>query len=61
MEKSSNAFDRLVLPDGHKDMIKSLIAQHYRDKESKGAQSEQFDIVRGKGKAQNQNSPCSPC
>ncbi|RSL86169.1 hypothetical protein CEP51_002958 [Fusarium floridanum] len=44
------AFDRLVLPEGHKPMILSLIAQHFRDKESKGAQTEQVDIVRGKGK-----------
>lgn len=44
------AFDRLVLPEGHKPMIVSLIAQHFRDKESKGAQTEQIDIVRGKGR-----------
>ncbi|RSL55915.1 hypothetical protein CEP54_009121 [Fusarium duplospermum] len=46
----ATAFDRLVLPKGHKSMILSLIAQHFRDKESKGAQVEQVDIVRGKGK-----------
>lgn len=43
------AFDRLVLPQGHRPMIQSLIAQHFRDKELKGAQSEKVDIVRGKG------------
>lgn len=46
--KSLNAFDRLVLPDGHRRTIKSLIAQHFYDKGSKSA-SEQVDIVRGKG------------
>lgn len=43
------AFDHLVLETGHKDMIVSLITQHFRDKEAKGAQMEQVDIVRGKG------------
>lgn len=43
------AFDSLVLPDGHKKMVLSLIAQHFRDKESPTGQSEQ-DIVRGKGR-----------
>ena len=43
------AFDRLVLEEGHKPMILSLIAQHFRDKESNMWQSEQIDIVRGKG------------
>ncbi|KAK4185103.1 hypothetical protein QBC35DRAFT_454583 [Podospora australis] len=44
------AFNQLVLPDGHKQMVLSLIAQHFRDKESTASSSEQFDIVRGKGK-----------
>jgi hypothetical protein len=44
------AFDRLVLEEGHKPMIISLIAQHFRDKESKTSHQEQFDIVKGKGK-----------
>ncbi|KAH7126044.1 hypothetical protein EDB81DRAFT_203169 [Dactylonectria macrodidyma] len=44
------AFDRLVLEQGHKPMIVSLIAQHFRDKESKGGLTEQVDIVKGKGK-----------
>lgn len=41
------AFDHLVLPPGHKDMVLSLIAQHFRDKESK--ENQQVDIVSGKG------------
>ncbi|TEA16810.1 ATPase family AAA domain-containing protein 3B [Colletotrichum sidae] len=44
------AFDRLVLDEGHKSMIKSLIAQHFRDKQTKGGPHDQFDVVRGKGK-----------
>lgn len=48
-EGKDTAFDRLVLEKGHKDMIVSLITQHFRDKEIKGAQMEQVDIVRGKG------------
>ena len=47
--QSGQAFHQLVLPKGHKDMILSLIAQHYRDKESAEGDSEQVDIIRGKG------------
>ncbi|KAK0659196.1 hypothetical protein QBC41DRAFT_331599 [Cercophora samala] len=43
------AFDQLVLPDGYKDMVLSLIAQHYRDKASQKGQKSPVDIVRGKG------------
>ncbi|KAF5000735.1 hypothetical protein FDECE_11147 [Fusarium decemcellulare] len=52
-EKPETAFDQLVLPEGHKDMVLSLIAQHFRDKESASKESretQQVDIVRGKGK-----------
>lgn len=45
-----SAFDQLVLPPGHKKMVLSLIAQHYRDKESGNTDTEQVDIVRGKGR-----------
>jgi len=44
------AFDRLVLEEGHRPMIVSLISQHFRDKKSATGQKEQFDIVKGKGK-----------
>ncbi|KAK5989730.1 hypothetical protein PT974_07989 [Cladobotryum mycophilum] len=50
IKKRDTAFDRLVLPKGHKEMVLSLIAQHFRDKESSTAQTEQVDLVRGKGK-----------
>jgi len=49
VRKKETAFDQLVLPPGHKKMVLSLIAQHYRDKESGTADTEQVDIVRGKG------------
>ncbi|KAI0388532.1 P-loop containing nucleoside triphosphate hydrolase protein [Xylariaceae sp. FL0594] len=41
-------FDQLVLPPGHKDIILSLVIQHFRHKQSSGAG--QVDIIRGKGK-----------
>lgn len=45
----ADGFDQLVLPSGHKDMVKSLIRQHLRDKNSGPADNDQMDIVRGKG------------
>ncbi|KAI0401474.1 hypothetical protein F4802DRAFT_580379 [Xylaria palmicola] len=42
------AFDQLVLPPGHKNMIMSLITQHFREKEA--LYDERTDIIRGKGK-----------
>ncbi|KAK4448913.1 hypothetical protein QBC34DRAFT_300198 [Podospora aff. communis PSN243] len=48
-ETDQTSFDRLVLPDGHKDMILSLVTQHFRDKESAKNETD-LDIVRGKGK-----------
>ncbi|EXJ72274.1 uncharacterized protein A1O5_04778 [Cladophialophora psammophila CBS 110553] len=49
-ESDKTAFGRLVLPRGHKKMVLSLIAQHFRNKESQQDKDEQADIVRGKGK-----------
>jgi hypothetical protein len=46
--KKKTAFDRLVLEEGHKPMILSLIAKHFRDKKAKAGQSDQFDIVKAK-------------
>ncbi|KGO50161.1 hypothetical protein PEX2_056390 [Penicillium expansum] len=48
--KRETPFDKLVLPPGHKQMVQSLIAQHFRDKESGGSRNEQVDFARGKGK-----------
>jgi hypothetical protein len=44
------AFEQLVLPDGHKNIVLSLISQHYRNRESGRRSIDQSDIVRGKGK-----------
>ncbi|KAL8369921.1 hypothetical protein RB595_000330 [Gaeumannomyces hyphopodioides] len=45
-EYNKTAFEQLVLPPGHKEMVTSLVTQHFRDKASGG----NADIVRGKGK-----------
>jgi hypothetical protein len=50
--KGENAFNNLVFPnDGldRKKIVRSLVAQHFRDKESVTSLEEQLDIVRGKG------------
>ncbi|KAF3765641.1 P-loop containing nucleoside triphosphate hydrolase protein [Cryphonectria parasitica EP155] len=51
-----NAFDSLILPDGHKDMVQSLVTQHFRDKRvrEKHADNKTYtdmrtDLIRGKG------------
>ncbi|KAH4264752.1 hypothetical protein HBI04_080020 [Parastagonospora nodorum] len=43
-----SAFDQLALPDGHRDMVNSLVTQHFRDRKSNS--NEQTDLVKGKGK-----------
>jgi hypothetical protein len=59
-KKQETAFDQLVLPDGHKEMVLALIAQHFRDKESATADKEQVDIVRGKGKKHRHGFESNP-
>lgn len=50
MKYGPTAFDRLVLEEGQKSMVQALVAQHFRDKESKtGQTAAQVDIVKGKG------------
>jgi hypothetical protein len=49
--KKKTAFDQLVLPTGHKDIVHCLVAQHFRDKEARVSDNEEVDIVRGKGKS----------
>ncbi|KAI8317199.1 ATPase family AAA domain-containing protein 3B [Colletotrichum sp. SAR11_240] len=48
-DNRKTAFDRLVLEEGHKSMIESLISQHFRDKDSKKDPHDQIDVVKGKG------------
>lgn len=55
--KDSEGFDLLVLPDGHKEMVRSLVKQHFREKDSKSKDEEQVDLVRGKGKSRFQDAP----
>lgn len=43
-------FDQLVLPEGHGDMVKSMIRQHFREKKLSAGKVASPDIVRGKGK-----------
>ncbi|KAE8356022.1 hypothetical protein BDV28DRAFT_127797 [Aspergillus coremiiformis] len=47
---SVTPFERLVLEKQHKEMIMSLVSQHFRDEASTANQKAQPDIVRGKGK-----------
>ncbi|TLD20303.1 hypothetical protein PspLS_08720 [Pyricularia sp. CBS 133598] len=49
-EEDHSAFGQLVLPEGHKDMVLSLVSQHFRNKHRAQGKDEQTDIVRGKGK-----------
>ncbi|KAI0468396.1 hypothetical protein F4859DRAFT_506015 [Xylaria cf. heliscus] len=44
------AFNRLELPDGHREMVRSLVTQHFRDKQTAFARDDQTDLVKGKGK-----------
>jgi hypothetical protein len=46
-DDDDSAFGQLVLPPGHKKMVKSLVAQHFRDKESQ--EERKADIISGKG------------
>ncbi|KAI0149437.1 hypothetical protein BJ166DRAFT_63490 [Pestalotiopsis sp. NC0098] len=43
-------FDQLVLPEGHGDLVKSMIRQHFRDKKLSAGKGDSSDIVRGKGR-----------
>ncbi|KAL4878182.1 hypothetical protein BJY04DRAFT_221328 [Aspergillus karnatakaensis] len=41
-------FDLLVLPDGHKDMVQSLIKQHFHEKDVTSDAVSQMDLIQGK-------------
>lgn len=56
-ENPDDFFEQLVLPKGHKDLVKSLIAQHFRYRASAQSGSDQTDIIRGKGKQYLQCHP----
>ncbi|KAK7600519.1 hypothetical protein V3481_002052 [Fusarium oxysporum f. sp. vasinfectum] len=48
--KDQNTFDLLILPPGHREMVESLVTQHFLDKASAYDETDEVDIVRGKGK-----------
>ncbi|KLU83171.1 hypothetical protein MAPG_02236 [Magnaporthiopsis poae ATCC 64411] len=61
-EGEKDGFDRLILPDGHKEIVRALVKTHARivGKDEKGVgrndvlsqpKMRQFDVVKGKGKA----------
>ncbi|KAK8000999.1 hypothetical protein PG991_013221, partial [Apiospora marii] len=49
-DSTLGAFDRLELPTGHREMVKSLVTQHFRGKRASIVNVDRTDIVRGKGK-----------
>lgn len=46
---AETTLDQLVLPPGHKNIVKSLISQHFQDKATGRYEAEEKDVVRGKG------------
>lgn len=48
-ETAETTLDQLVLPPGHKNIVKSLISQHFQDKATGRYEAEEKDMVRGKG------------
>lgn len=44
IKKEERNFDKLVLPDGYKDIVQALVETHFKK------QSHNADLVRGKGK-----------
>ncbi|KAF7526245.1 hypothetical protein G7054_g10817 [Neopestalotiopsis clavispora] len=48
-ENNSDGFNQLVLPPGHKEVVTSMIAKHFRDRKAASSSHIQTDIVRGKG------------
>lgn len=48
-DTAETTLDQLVLPPGHKNIVKSLISQHFQDKTTGRYEAEEKDVVRGKG------------
>ncbi|KAL6825819.1 hypothetical protein J3E69DRAFT_380920 [Trichoderma sp. SZMC 28015] len=49
-EPKLEAWKSLVLPDGHKEMVYSIVQSHFREKKRLGRENEtQTDLIRGKG------------
>ncbi|KAI4604109.1 hypothetical protein KJ359_000237 [Pestalotiopsis sp. 9143b] len=47
-ESIETAFNRLVLPNGHKEMVKALVTQHFNGKTGAPMVGVQPDLIRGK-------------
>lgn len=47
--RGQNTFDLLVLPPGHREMVESLVTQHFLNKASSYDETDEVDIIRGKG------------
>ncbi|KAK2762446.1 AAA family ATPase [Colletotrichum kahawae] len=45
-----DAFKSLELPDGHRELVQSLVTQHFRNRQSTFTRDAQTDLVQGKGK-----------
>ncbi|KAF4808403.1 ATPase family AAA domain-containing protein 3B [Colletotrichum siamense] len=45
-----DAFRRLELPTGHREMVQSLVTQHFRNKQTTTLREDHTDLVQGKGK-----------
>ena len=44
-----DGFNLLILPKGHKDLVKSRVKHHFQEKASASVDKKQNDLVRGKG------------
>ncbi|KAK6207239.1 hypothetical protein LQW54_007323 [Pestalotiopsis sp. IQ-011] len=44
-----DAFERLELPDNHREVLKSLVVQHFRSKQFAFTKNQQTDLIQGKG------------
>ncbi|KAF9639964.1 hypothetical protein BFW01_g11770 [Lasiodiplodia theobromae] len=55
-EGDNDGFDKLILPDGHKEIVRALVKTHARQNRTGSrnpvvkASERQFDVVKGKGK-----------
>ncbi|ETR99856.1 P-loop containing nucleoside triphosphate hydrolase protein, partial [Trichoderma reesei RUT C-30] len=50
-DPEQDAWNSLVLPEGHKHMVHSVVQAHFRDKKNVRSEDEiQTDLIRGKGK-----------
>ncbi|KAK8029608.1 hypothetical protein PG993_010899 [Apiospora rasikravindrae] len=46
-DSTLSAFDRLELPEGHREMVRSLVTEHFRDRRAAEAKDDRTDLARG--------------